>query len=193
MDSLENFVADVEGARGRYAESRPFVAMVADRLEQLVREPGWLRPEFRQPAAGCYRQHVLHVAADGAYSVVSLVWTPGQFTPIHDHIAWCVVGVYEGEEHEARYGLYERDSSPDRYMALETTGVTNKGHVSTLFPPDEDIHRVLNPGPETAISIHVYGADIGKLGTSINHRFDNLPVLEPSGGRRLDWRGRGAG
>jgi hypothetical protein len=32
-------------------------------------------------------------------------------------------------------------------------------------------------GEGKAISIHVYGADIGKLGSSINRTFDYLPIL----------------
>ena len=37
--------------------------------------------------------------------LVALVWLPGQATAIHDHLAWCVVGVHEGAEHETRYRL----------------------------------------------------------------------------------------
>ena len=36
-------------------------------------------------------------------------WSPRcggrQRTPIHDHVAWCVVGVHRGEEHEVRYRM----------------------------------------------------------------------------------------
>lgn len=33
----------------------------------------------------------------------------GQTTPIHDHVSWCVTGVYRGREHETRYRM-ERDA-----------------------------------------------------------------------------------
>ena len=57
------------------------------------------------------------------------------------------------------------------------------------MPPEEDIHRVTNAGAEKAISIHVYGADIGRLGSSINHVFDDLPVRpDPGDVRRVAWR-----
>jgi predicted metal-dependent enzyme (double-stranded beta helix superfamily) len=57
------------------------------------------------------------------------------------------------------------------------------------LPPEEDIHRVTDVGTDTAISIHVYGADIGKLGSSINHVFDDLPVrTDPGDARRVAWR-----
>lgn len=53
--------------------------------------------------------------------------------------------------------------------------VTNRvGSVSALTPPG-DVHTVINPGPEMAISIHVYGADVRAVGTSIRRRYE-LPV-----------------
>jgi len=60
--------------------------------------------------------------------------------------------------------------------------------VPNLLPPEEDIHRMTNAGTGKAISIHVYGADIGKLG-SINHVCDDLPLRsEPGNARRVAWR-----
>ena len=52
-----------------------------------------------------------------------------------------------------------------------------RGHVETLVPPDGDIHAVTAAGRETAISIHVYGADIERRGTSIYRRFDGVREL----------------
>jgi predicted metal-dependent enzyme (double-stranded beta helix superfamily) len=34
-----------------------------------------------------YRRHVLHVEPDGSFSIVALVWLPGQETTIHDHVS----------------------------------------------------------------------------------------------------------
>ena len=46
-----------------------------------------------------------------------------------------------------------------------------------------------NAGTQKAISFHVYGADIGKLGSSINRVFDRLPVLsDPGDASRVAWR-----
>ena len=44
-----------------------------------------------------YRQHILHVESNDSFSIAALVWRRGQATPVHDHISWCVVGVYKGE------------------------------------------------------------------------------------------------
>lgn len=117
-----------------------------------------------------YEQHVLHVEPDGGFSVVALVWRPGQETPVHDHLAWCVVGVLEGTEHETVYRYDERSLLvPD----FETKNPS--GSVSCCVPPG-DIHKVTNIGAETAVSLHVYGADIGHCGSSIKRTYAICPV-----------------
>jgi predicted metal-dependent enzyme (double-stranded beta helix superfamily) len=157
-------------------------------LAELLEYPAFLPDRFREPAAGHYRQHLVHVHPRGSYSVVSLVWKPGQATPIHDHRCWCVVGVLRGRELETRYHLYRlQDVS---FLVPDGESVYAPGQVCRLVPPDEDIHRVANAGAEgLSISIHVYGTDIGLQHTSINHVFDH-PVMEavPDGARRVSWR-----
>ena len=99
---------------------------------------------------------------DGAFSVLGLVWRPGQTTRIHDHITWCVVGVLSGVEHEELFD-----------DALNPIGVRDNppGEVSGFAPPG-DIHRIRNVSDETAISLHVYGTDISRVGSSAR-RFYN--------------------
>ena len=82
---------------------------IGTRLGALLAHDGWLAPEHRVPDADRYRQHLLHVSPCRRLSIVALVWLPGQRTPIHDHVSWCVVGVYEGRERETRYRAVEVD------------------------------------------------------------------------------------
>jgi predicted metal-dependent enzyme (double-stranded beta helix superfamily) len=81
------------------------------------------------------------------------------------------------------YQVEEADG--ERYLLPTGESAHRVGSVSVLQPPG-DIHTVYNPGPELAISIHIYGADVRKLGTSIRHRYD-LPVVEalPTPSRRV--------
>jgi 3-mercaptopropionate dioxygenase len=148
---------------------------IAGRLEALLAQDGWLAAEHQAPGADSYRQHLLYVSPCRGLSVVALVWRPGQRTPIHDHVAWCIVGVYRGLEHETRYRLVETGSEP----CLVTSGSVeaHPGHVETLVPPVDNIHMVTAGGSGLTISIHVYGADIELLGSSIHRRFDDLALL----------------
>jgi predicted metal-dependent enzyme (double-stranded beta helix superfamily) len=148
---------------------------IGTRLGALLAYDGWLASEHRVPGHQTYRQHLLHVSPSRRLSIVALVWLPGQRTPIHDHVAWCVVGVYEGRERETRY----RAVNVDGERCLEPVGSIDAqpGHVEVIVPSVEDIHSVAAVGPGPTISIHVYGADIERLGSSIYRRFDDWPVL----------------
>jgi 3-mercaptopropionate dioxygenase len=52
--------------------------------------------------------------------------------------------------------------------------VSPTGEVTGFAPPG-DTHRVRNVGDETAISIHVYGADLRRIASSVRRTYD-LPV-----------------
>ena len=185
--AFEDFIRNVDWLRERETSPRRLAAGVARELRVLLQRPDWLKAEHRLPGDTTYRQHLLHVADDGGYSVVSLVWKPGQRTPIHDHVAWCVVGVYEGVETETRYRLYEH--GPERFLVSGGSRIALPGDTIALVPPAENVHEVCNESSEVAISIHVYGANIRELGTSIYQRFDDLDRRPDAGAaRRVLWR-----
>jgi predicted metal-dependent enzyme (double-stranded beta helix superfamily) len=166
----------------------PSLASFAEEAQRLVHEPhaiglrlgallaydGWLPDRAREPDPHQYRQHLLYVSPDHDMSIVALVWLPGQRTPIHDHVAWCIVGVYEGRELETRYRAVERGG--ERWLEEAGSVEARPGHVEVIVPSREDIHAVTAVGSEPTISIHVYGADIQQLGSSIHRRFDDWPI-----------------
>ena len=158
-------------------------------LRPALADEWLLEPRHCEPAEDRYRQHLVHVHPAGRYSVVALVWKPGQATPIHDHRCWCVVGVWRGLERETTYDL--RGDIGSHHLTPRGSVVAAPGDVSVLVPPDEDIHRVENAGGSLAISVHVYGDDISVLGSSINREFAaDLVRARPAadGARALSWR-----
>jgi len=145
--------------------------LVAAELERHLPTPDMLTAEQRTGDPETYRSHLLHAEPDGSFSIVALTWRPGQATPIHDHVTWCVFGVIQGIEHEELYTLDER-----RGVLVEAGASTNEtGEVSGFAPPG-DIHRVRNVGDSTAISIHIYGTDVSRIGSSVRRAYD-LPVI----------------
>jgi predicted metal-dependent enzyme (double-stranded beta helix superfamily) len=162
-ERMREFVLDLELLVEAHPQPGARAAAVARELRELLRSCDVLRPEHMEPAPDGYRQHVVHVDPLSRFSVVSLVWLPGQQTPVHDHVCWCVVGVLRGREEETCYELDEAGIPHQRSKNHNTPG-----EVCWLVPPRRDVHRVRNDGDELAVSIHVYGDDIGKLGTSIN-------------------------
>ncbi len=150
---------------------------VADLLRPCLGSDELLAPGQMAPGGENYRQHILHVEPDGSFSIVSLVWKPGQATPIHDHVSWCVVGVHKGEEHETIYDrIVEGDAA---HLVVAGHAISPVGSVAALVPPG-DVHQVENGGQELAVSLHIYGANIAVLGSSIRRRYD-LEVRRSAG------------
>ena len=136
--------------------------LVAEQLRRHLPSPNLLTTEQRLGSPDGYRSHTLHVEPDGSFSIVALVWRPGQVTRIHDHLTWCVFGVIQGVEHEE---LFDSD------LNLIGRSDNHIGDVSGFAPPG-DIHRVHNTGSTTAISIHVYGTDVARVGSSVRRYYD---------------------
>jgi predicted metal-dependent enzyme (double-stranded beta helix superfamily) len=176
---LTDLVRSVRDVLASEREPGQMARWVGGALRPLLGNPWLLTPEQREPDPNHYRQHILHAEEDGRFSIVALVWLPGQATSVHDHVSWCVVGIHQGEEREVSYQVEE--AGGERYLLPIGESAHRVGSVSVLQPPG-DIHTVYNPGPELAISIHIYGADVRKLGTSIRCRYD-LPVVETLPGR----------
>ena len=129
-------------------------------LRELVANDDWLSPQYAQPDAQHYRQYLLHADAAERFSIVSFVWGPGQSTPVHDHTVWGLIGMLRGAERSERF---VPDESGTAMRNLGET-VLRPGDVEMLSPAAGDIHRVANLYDDrVSISIHVYGADIGKI------------------------------
>jgi predicted metal-dependent enzyme (double-stranded beta helix superfamily) len=172
--AFEAFLQDIEDLRRAAPPEEMLVTRVASRLQRLNLEARWLPDSARVPCTDGYAQHVVHVAEAGGFSVCSLVWLPGQFTPIHDHVAWCVVGVYEGAERETLYRLEQTEAG--QHLDVIHIGEMSAGNAAG-FPADgNDLHQVANSTDGLAISIHVYGTDMRALGSSIKNRYDHLPI-----------------
>jgi 3-mercaptopropionate dioxygenase len=145
---------------------------VAETLRGMLPDPaGMLSAEQRQGNQDCYQSHLVHAEPDGSFSVGVMVWLPGQETVIHDHVAWCVTGVLQGREYEEVFAVAESG----RALRLVARNQNGAGSVCGFAPPG-DIHRVRNSGSDVAISMHVYGADISRLGNSIRREY-HLPIL----------------
>ena len=129
-------------------------------LRELVRHDDWLPEAFAEPSEQSYRQYLLHCDPLERFSVVSFVWRPGQKTPVHDHTVWGLVGVMRGEELCEEYA----EAAPGKPMRATGVHRVGPGDIDRVSPTIGDIHVVSNAAPErTAVSIHVYGANIGAV------------------------------
>lgn len=168
---LDELVSAVRAVVSRHTNWHRTARLVARELTRRLPTSEILAPEQRLGEADNYRSHLLYVERDGTFSIAAMVWRPGQVTQIHDHVTWCVFGVIQGVEHEELFRLDDEDN-----CLVEIGESTNKAGDVNGFAPPGDIHRVRNTGDETAISIHIYGTDVSRIGSSVRRYYDQ-PIV----------------
>jgi len=123
-----------------------------------------LANEHRRSNADTYTRHLIHADPNGLFSILALVWGPGQGSPVHGHHTWCGVGVHAGELTESFY----RHSPGDPHPVETRTVVRPAGDSCFDSGKDGGIHRIVNRTDSIAISIHVYGVGEDKITTGVN-------------------------
>ncbi len=144
------------------APAAEIAARIAALLPPLLATPNLLAPEQRAVPPRGYGRHDVFICPNEAFSVLAAVWPAGFVSPIHDHMTWCALGIYEGVIRETRY-------APVGDAAAAPVSVTDlmAGDVAYLPVDSPDIHCMHNPTGEPAISIHVYGDATTKLGPNL--------------------------
>jgi len=141
-------------------------ARVAEAMAPLLGTPDLLCAELRATSTEKYRKHILHADPAGRFTLLALVWLPGQETVIHAHTAWGAVGVYEGEPQVTCYDCEECDG---RHVVTETKDVRcAPGDTATVRRGICDVHRIGNPTDKTMITLHAYGRDLVEDPDAIN-------------------------
>jgi len=160
LDRLRAFVEDVTSLVGEKLTEEALLVAIKPRLAQLIAQDDWLPEQFSVPHPVYYQQYLLHCDPQQRFSVVSFVWGPGQKTPVHDHTVWGLIGMLRGAENGT---TYSRGVGVKPLLSRATTRL-NPGEIDMVSPTIGDIHRVANAFDDrVSISIHVYGANIGRV------------------------------
>jgi predicted metal-dependent enzyme (double-stranded beta helix superfamily) len=153
---VQNVTQAIDGPSGEDA-----IVSTAERaMQRLVAEDNWLPDEFAQCLEATYSQHLLYCDPFERFCVVSFVWQPGQRTPVHDHTVWGVIGQLVGEEESQSY----IQTAAGQLLEQGAPEILRRGQTSVVSPRTRDVHVVRNPSlDKKAISIHAYGANIGRV------------------------------
>lgn len=179
------FIVDIPEIRALIAETARLTREVnddAERVEKLrpafatlLAADGWLPDELAQPdrqsgMGGGIGQYALYRAEDGSLCLFSLVVPSGSATPVHDHLAWGLVGIYRGRQDETIYRRLD-DGRDEGRAVLEVSKqqTLGPGEFYALLPPLDDIHYVRTISEAPSISIHLLANDTACVW---RHRFD---------------------
>jgi predicted metal-dependent enzyme (double-stranded beta helix superfamily) len=174
----DEFVLDSPRVRTLVAAVRTRIAQAAspqdacEAIRPLFRDAlaqrDWLPDEFQRDVpesgmGGGIGQWLLFRSADRSLCLFSLVVPPGSKTPIHDHLAWGLVGLYRGSQDEELYRATADGIELTRRRPLEP------GDFYALLSPVDDVHCVRTTSAETSVSIHLLASDTG---CTERHTFD---------------------
>jgi predicted metal-dependent enzyme (double-stranded beta helix superfamily) len=179
------FLVDVPAIRALVDETRRLTAEIADtaaRVEalrpafgKLLAADGWLpkaygEPDLKSGMGSGIGQYALYRSEDGSLCLFSLVIPAGAETPIHDHLAWGLIGVYRGMQSETVYRRLD-DGQDESKAQLEVARkqTVRRGEFYTLLPPLDDIHFVKTVSRGPSVSIHLLANDTACV---TRHRFD---------------------
>ncbi|GAB7525482.1 cysteine dioxygenase family protein [Paraburkholderia sp. 2C] len=141
-----------------------FARAVRAALVEAAADTHWLTPAQREGAAEKYQRHLLAADPLGRYAIASLVWMPGQLSPVHAHHTWCGYVVLEGTLSEAIYDWNEEED----FAVPVRTQARDCGAVSYTRAGRGCIHRLGNTSDTPAISLHVYGVPEAEFATRVN-------------------------
>jgi predicted metal-dependent enzyme (double-stranded beta helix superfamily) len=158
VDETRRLTRDVGDTAARVEALKPAFA-------RLLAADGWLPDEYGAPdhASGMgsgIGQYALYRAEDGSLTLFSLVIPAGAETPVHDHLAWGLIGVYRGRQHETVYRRLD-DGADARRADLEVSRsqTLDTGEFYALLPPRDDIHYVRTVSDVPSVSIHLLAND----------------------------------
>jgi predicted metal-dependent enzyme (double-stranded beta helix superfamily) len=166
MDSpvLQAFIDQCRDCAARNPVPADAVLAISPLMHALLGAAGtFLRPEHLRADPDHYARNAIHIAPDQSLSLFALVWSPGQWTPVHDHGSWGVVGVLQGTLHEQSYIRVDADRGQDAGIDLRRGGVSmlDRGTVTSFVPNPDHIHLTGVPrGAKQAVSLHLYGRNM---------------------------------
>jgi predicted metal-dependent enzyme (double-stranded beta helix superfamily) len=179
------FIVDAKEIRALVEETQARMRTIGDdrtRVEalrpvfaRLLAAEGWLpdkyaTPDHKSGMGGGIGQYALYRAEDGSLCLFALVIPSGSRTPVHDHLAWGLVGIYRGRQDETIYRRVD-DGSADgvAQLEIERQQTLGPGEFYALLPPQDDIHYVETVSDTPSISNHLLANDTACVW---RHRFD---------------------
>src|SRR3954469_20924604 len=168
IDETRRLTTEIPDVAARVEALRPS-------FEALLHADGWLPdncavPDDTSKMGGGIGQYALYRAADKSLCLFSLVVPAGAATPVHDHLAWGLVGIYRGRQDETVYRRLDdgRDPAQARLEGSKRQQL-GRGGVYALLAPADDIHYVTTISDAPSISIHLLANDTACVW---RHRFE---------------------
>ena len=172
---IRALIGETERVMSSSVDATTRVDALKPAFAKLLSSDNWLPDQLAQPdeksrMGDGIGQYALYRAEDGSLCLFSLVVPPGASTPVHDHLAWGLVGVYRGEQDETVYRRLDDGNDPTQAeLEVSKRQALRPGDLYALIPPTDDIHYVKTISESASISIHLLANDTACVW---RHKFD---------------------
>lgn len=164
---LDKFLKDTKNAISKSSEPADNVELVAPLMHHLLKgDRDFLKPAHFRSAPDHYARNAVYLDEDSRISLYTLVWLPGQWTPVHDHGTWGVVGVVQGVLEERNFIRMDTNRQADTGIELYRGGpiLLSEGTVTTFVPNPDHIHKTGVPHDRgKTVSLHLYGREMNSF------------------------------
>lgn len=138
--------------------NRPLISKI---LRQISRDAAY---PYRSRGTLFDNELLLYLDKRRRFSLRMYLHGTGEYTPIHDHSSWGVLGNASGKMEVVKYRREDDGLKEDFARLRETDRITfHPGQTDTTLPLNDGIHQVGNPNDKTLIVINVYGTPIRRL------------------------------
>jgi len=172
---IRALIAETERLRTTIQDDEARLEALRPAFARLLAAEHWLpercaRPDDTSRMGGGIGQYALYRAEDGSLCLFSLVVPVGAATPVHDHLAWGLVGIYRGRQDETVYRRLDDGADEGRAdLEVAKRQELGRGEFYALLPPIDDIHYVRTISDTPSISIHLLANDTACVW---RHKFD---------------------
>ncbi len=159
--SLKEFLEDCRSCTKEFVTPSDIVLEISPLLHRLLLAgTSFLQKEHFQSNPDHYARNKVYCSKDESLSLFTMVWNPGQWTPVHDHGTWGVVGIVQGTLEERSFIRVDSQERADSGIVLRRGGNVLLGEksVTTFVPNPDHIHRTgVSRHNQQAVSLHLYG------------------------------------
>jgi predicted metal-dependent enzyme (double-stranded beta helix superfamily) len=165
--ALDRFIAGAQAVIEAHEEAAERVTLIAPLMRRLLEsDKSFLKPHHFRSNPEHYERNAIHISDNGDLSLYALVWLPGQWTPVHDHGCWGVVGIVEGLLEERAFIATDGEIKSHDGIELRRGGVIllNPGSVTSFVPNPDHIHMTgVSHECTGCVSLHLYGRNMNSF------------------------------
>lgn len=171
---FREFIDAVNTIRTTGESPEAIIGAIRPHFASLMAADNWLPGKYQEPVANSgmgsgIGTWLLYRSGDAGLALSVLVVPPGASTPVHDHLAWGLVGLYRGQQDEEVFARQDDGTSENHAdLVVAERRSLNPGDFYELLP-ETDIHRVTTTSDITSVSLHLLGNDNGCIW---RHKFD---------------------